>query len=168
MANTDYTAGSARIRPGTYTEQDITAAYAWTAFPQQSDQPASLLWWPPVDPSDAVSEAAEFVSGFGAARKAIGGYEGTLILPVLTPGMVTYLKTYLLEGGYSNTVTLMVWDRAQGWIVLNAVLVWNDPSKSAEASGGVKGYMRLKLDYHSGNIANYGREFSAAFSGAFG
>lgn len=167
MVDLTYANGTARIRTGTYSQQEIGTAYAFTAFPQQSDQPDSLPWYPPVDPSDAISEAAEFVTGFGASRKALGGYEGQLIFGALTPGMVTYLKSTLFAGEYAANVTMMLWDRQQGWVILNAVLLWNDPSRNADP-GGLKGYLNLKLDWHSGSIAEYGRDFSSAFSSAFG
>jgi hypothetical protein len=167
MADLVYINGSARIRPGTYGQQQIGTAYAFTAFPQQIDQPDSLPWYPPVDPSDAISEAAEFITGFGASRKAFGGYEGTLHFGALTPGMVAYLKSYLFAGEYAADVTMMLWDRQQGWIIVNAILTWNDPARSAEP-GGLKGYLNLKLDWHSGGIADYGLAFSTAFSSAFG
>ena len=169
MADLVYDNGSARIRPGTYGTYQLTAAYDWTALPTQSDQTADVPWYPPIDPTTGqVSEVAELVTALDGTRGGFGGYEGSLVLPLLTPGMVTYLRSYLFSGGFSAAVTLMIWDRAQGWIVLNAVLLWNDPAKSAEPRGGKRGYMNLKLDYINGTLADYGRGFSSGFSAGFG
>ncbi len=85
----------------------------------------------------------------------MGGYNGTLILAPLTPGMIQYVRSYIFNGGFSADVTLMVWNRAEGWQVLNCKALWNDPAQSSQP-GGRRGYLDLKINFVNGTIALLG------------
>lgn len=161
MAILSYSGGSWRIRPGTWDAVDLTEAYAFTAFPTQDDQPGDLTWYNPAgDQNNAVAEVSEITEAFDGSRGGYGDYEGRLVLPVLTPGMVHYVRTYLFggRGTFSAAATLMIWDRSQGWIVINCTIGWNEPARNAEARGraGIGGYFDLPIDYYAGTIADEG------------
>lgn len=157
-----------RIRSGTYSEADLTTAYAVHQFPVQSDQ-GGLRWFQPVDPSQAVSDAAELVTALDGSRGGFGGFEFSWVFGALTTGMVKYLRDTFFDGtGYSADVTVRTFDRAYGWRVLNCKALWNDPAKEAETLPGMSGYSQLRMDFINGVIADSETyEFSTEFSTEF-
>lgn len=143
-----YEDGSYRIRAGTHTAADMTAAYAVKAFPAQADQ-GSWKWFNPVGASGALAYAAEYVDSLDGGRKGFGGYQCTWTFGGLTPDMVAYLRSTFFSAGYSAPVTIMTWDRQYGWRVLNCTARWNDPATNAEP-GGRRGYLNVTIDFING------------------
>lgn len=164
---TVYSTSSYRIRPGTWLESDMDAAYEVTQFPVQTDQLAhGLQWYAPTDTSGVWAEVIELIDSLDGGRGGFGGYNGDWILPVLTPGMITYIRSAIFAGAFSAPVTIVTWDRAGGWRVLQCTALWNEPSKSA-TPGGIQGYFDLKISFVNGVTAGSGWGFSNGFSTGF-
>ena len=85
----------------------------------------------------------------------MGGYNGTLHFAPMTPGMIKYIRSAIFAGGFSRDVTLMVWSRSEGWLVLNCKLLWNEPAQGS-TPGGLRGYLDLTLNWINGTVANLG------------
>lgn len=156
-----------RIRVGTWTAIEMSFGFKVVDFPIQDDQ-AFLEWFPPIDPSSAISEGL-IQDSMDSGRGAFGGYSFSWVFGQLTPLMVKYLRDTIFAGTlFSRDVTVVAFDRSYGWRTINCKALWNDPAKTAQPVG-LQGYQQLKIDFVNGVDAavDYEAAFSIAFDLAF-
>lgn len=149
--NYNYHAYHHRIRVGTWAAADLTSTYDVSAFTVQADQ--HFPWGYPIDPSGQIREVDAIVEAFDGSQGAFGKYSLTWIFGRMTPMMIQYAKTRMLNGLYSSPVSIITWSRSEGWIALNCTAQWKLPADIGEPKGN-HGYRNLKIvEFVEGVIA---------------
>ena len=148
VRNDDY-----RIRPGTFTSGSITATYSITAWTVQSDQMQDnqvIVPW--LAPFQAIPpEFARIAQNADGSVREDGFLHGVLPFPYWTFGQMNYLiSTYFSGGVYSALVSMLVYDRNDAAMYLNATLFL--PVVGQDMDPEIGGYKNIKLRYGIGVV----------------
>ena len=150
VRNDDY-----RIRLGTFTSSGITSAYSitnWTVqADQQQDNQTVLPWLAPFQPIPP--EYARIAQNADGTMRPDGFLHGVLPFVYWTFGQMNYLITTYFSGGvYSSLVSMLVYDRNDAAMYLNATL--HLPVVGQDMDAEVGGYKNIKLRYDFGVITS--------------
>jgi len=137
---------SHRIRVGTYAIADMTDDYSVLNFEIQSDMTYGVKWFAPVDPSGSVHDYYGIAEGLASIRGGFGKSHFSWFFSTMTPGMIMYARTRMLDDKLSTPVTVMHWSRLSGWICANGIALWNEPADVAKPKGK-GGFDGLKVDF---------------------
>lgn len=135
----------------------MTADYNLIGLPRQPDQ--HTRWFVPNDATAPYSESVEDVQGLDGAVGEFGGINFSWVFTYLSPLQIQYLRDTFFDGGrYTDAITVMTWDRAYGWRVVNCQARMLNPAKEAQAPDAWAGYDQLRIDFYNGAIASSGFE----------
>ena len=159
-----------RLKAGTVSSYALRndASALMTNWTRQTDMEPGTDWGDVTQVGEIVS--GEFVMALDGSEAPKGYYSGAFEWFVLTEDMRQYLKDNIFGGAANALVTLETYHQELGLTVFNCRLK-NPFGRSREGSGirqSADLFSNIIFEWFRGSVAAYGRDFSSAFSSAFG
>jgi len=154
------TVGSYALR---YDDTALIANWA-----RQTDMEPGTDWGDVTQVGEIVS--GEFVMALDGSEGTKGYYSGAFEWFFLTEDMRQYLKDNIFGGAANALVTLEAYHQELGLTVFNCRLK-NPFGRLSEGSGirqSTDLFSNVVFEWFRGSVAAYGRDYSSAFSSAFG
>lgn len=159
-----------RLRAGTWDASAMTTAYAVANFPTQADQ--RHIKWRVVSPSGFMNEYDAYTEGgLDGTVRAIGRWNGEIVIAAATPMMLEYIRDTLFPtDGVNEDLTIVNYSVARsGLVCINAkaTLRLGRPAEMAEPFPGQGAVVQVRIPYFDGIEASSGGAYSAAYSSAY-